>query len=196
MNEPSVDPEAVSHCPNCGADYRAGFADCADCGIPLVPGPAAEPQQVRREKLDFYEEQDMRHFGRTFDMFDEQAGEVVAIGSARERELGLLIGKLESEGIGARPGQLDLSRQALALGMTGLTGTPTGGWEPYQVLVRGSNAGKAKEIFEAFRLDLTRPGKGIQGPSLESYPPPPGDVPDQEAWADANRRIWGSDREK
>jgi len=28
------------HCPRCGAEYRPGFHVCADCDIPLVPGPA------------------------------------------------------------------------------------------------------------------------------------------------------------
>lgn len=31
---------AASHCPNCGAEYRAGFDTCADCGLALMPGPA------------------------------------------------------------------------------------------------------------------------------------------------------------
>jgi hypothetical protein len=34
------DESSYSHCPNCLAEYRAGFDTCADCGIPLVHGPA------------------------------------------------------------------------------------------------------------------------------------------------------------
>ena len=30
----------ASHCPRCLAEYRAGFDTCADCGVPLVAGPA------------------------------------------------------------------------------------------------------------------------------------------------------------
>jgi hypothetical protein len=28
------------HCPRCLAEYRPGFQVCADCEVPLVPGPA------------------------------------------------------------------------------------------------------------------------------------------------------------
>ncbi|HJP65760.1 MAG TPA: hypothetical protein VKA30_05585 [Actinomycetota bacterium] len=31
---------AAAHCPNCNAEYRAGFTHCADCGVELEPGPA------------------------------------------------------------------------------------------------------------------------------------------------------------
>jgi hypothetical protein len=45
--EPTEDISAVgSHCPNCGAEYRPGFDVCADCGVPLVSGPA-EPAEDR-----------------------------------------------------------------------------------------------------------------------------------------------------
>lgn len=31
------------HCPSCGAEYRPGFEECADCGVRLVSeGPADE----------------------------------------------------------------------------------------------------------------------------------------------------------
>ncbi len=35
----------MSHCPVCHAEYRRGFARCADCDVPLAPGapPAPEP---------------------------------------------------------------------------------------------------------------------------------------------------------
>jgi hypothetical protein len=32
--------EVGEYCPNCGAEYRPGFATCSDCGIPLVKGRA------------------------------------------------------------------------------------------------------------------------------------------------------------
>jgi hypothetical protein len=41
----------ASHCPQCGAEYRLGFDTCADCGIPLEPGPAeatADDDGIRR----------------------------------------------------------------------------------------------------------------------------------------------------
>jgi hypothetical protein len=35
--------EVGGHCPRCGTEYRPGFAECADCHVPLVPGPAPPP---------------------------------------------------------------------------------------------------------------------------------------------------------
>jgi hypothetical protein len=31
-------------CPECGAEYRQGIAECADCEVPLTPEPPAEPE--------------------------------------------------------------------------------------------------------------------------------------------------------
>ncbi len=37
--------EAAAHCPNCRAEYRAGFETCADCGSALVRGPAPPEEE-------------------------------------------------------------------------------------------------------------------------------------------------------
>jgi hypothetical protein len=31
-------------CPKCGAEYRQGFTECADCGVPLVYEKPPEPK--------------------------------------------------------------------------------------------------------------------------------------------------------
>jgi membrane protease YdiL (CAAX protease family) len=33
-------------CPQCGGEYREGFALCADCGVALVEGPVEEPEDA------------------------------------------------------------------------------------------------------------------------------------------------------
>ena len=41
-------------CPRCGCEYRDGFTECADCGIPLVPEPPPpppEPQYLEYEPV-------------------------------------------------------------------------------------------------------------------------------------------------
>jgi hypothetical protein len=30
------------YCPECGSEYREGFVECADCGVPLTAAPPAE----------------------------------------------------------------------------------------------------------------------------------------------------------
>jgi Putative prokaryotic signal transducing protein len=33
------------HCPQCLTEYRDSFTECADCRVPLVPGPPPKPAQ-------------------------------------------------------------------------------------------------------------------------------------------------------
>jgi hypothetical protein len=193
------DPEAASHCPNCGAEYRAGFATCSDCGFELAPGPAPRPEPAKEQKLNFYDELDMRNFGRTFDMFEQEQGRPVAIAIEGQPELGLLIERLESEGIGARPGPMDtreIPASALVMG-GGVAGGVAGmlsPWERWVVLVREPNTQRAKEIYE--RFDQLR--RGSDDGSLD-YPPDDEDArhsaSPNDAWDDANRRVWGSSQE-
>jgi hypothetical protein len=46
------DPDAAAHCPRCGAEYRAGFDRCADCGVELVAGPAPIPKPTLSKPVD------------------------------------------------------------------------------------------------------------------------------------------------
>jgi hypothetical protein len=41
---------AAAHCPTCLAEYRPGFDVCADCGTPLVAGPA--PEETERGEVE------------------------------------------------------------------------------------------------------------------------------------------------
>jgi hypothetical protein len=39
-------------CPNCGAEYREGFSECADCGVTLVDeAPAPKPHRHAHEMV-------------------------------------------------------------------------------------------------------------------------------------------------
>jgi hypothetical protein len=39
------------YCPKCGAEYREGFAECADCQIPLVAQKPVEPEATGDPEL-------------------------------------------------------------------------------------------------------------------------------------------------
>lgn len=51
-------------CPKCGAEYREGFTQCADCGIALV---WEKPDEVEADKADYVEYTEVL---RTFSLAD------------------------------------------------------------------------------------------------------------------------------
>jgi hypothetical protein len=96
---------AAAHCPNCGADYRAGFDTCADCGVALEPGPApaAEDEPADdpdREDADAWSEATRRAWSE--DAVGDDHPEPVAVARLRLQEAMLLVGRLEEAGIPAR----------------------------------------------------------------------------------------------
>jgi len=48
------------HCPQCLTEYRDGFAECADCRVPLAPGlpPAPQPEAHTAELVTVIETSD------------------------------------------------------------------------------------------------------------------------------------------
>ncbi len=45
-------------CPNCGAEYRPGFSECADCGVALVETPP-EPAAVGGPLVEIFRTADV-----------------------------------------------------------------------------------------------------------------------------------------
>ncbi len=82
------------HCPRCGAEYRPGFRECADCHVPLVAGPAPELGPVKQEPKP-----------------EEPApvGDLALLGSRPWQDAWLLVGRLRAEGIDARVSPDDYS---------------------------------------------------------------------------------------
>ena len=66
------------YCPQCGIEYRDGFTECSDCGVPLLSGPAPEPPA---------------------DRFDPELGLVVVLETNDPFELSMAKGLLEEAGI-------------------------------------------------------------------------------------------------
>jgi hypothetical protein len=75
------------HCPRCGTEYRPGFAECADCHVPLLPGPTPAQGPVKQPAGE-----------------DQPApvGDLAVVGSWPWQESWLLAGRLRSDGIDAR----------------------------------------------------------------------------------------------
>jgi hypothetical protein len=79
---------SYSHCPNCLAEYRPGFDTCADCGIPLVPGPAPVTEEHAPDHT-----KDHRH------PISDRHEVPVVLGRLPRVEAQILVGKLQSEGL-------------------------------------------------------------------------------------------------
>ena len=46
------------YCPQCGVEYRGGFAECSDCQVALVPGVAPETPESRLDLVTVFEAND------------------------------------------------------------------------------------------------------------------------------------------
>jgi hypothetical protein len=95
--------ETYRHCPSCGAEYRAGFTICSDCGALLVPGPSpSQDPEVRPDpgRLDHVETA-AREVER--DRFAMEETPVV-LTTIVEEEADAFLAALEDEEIGARRG--------------------------------------------------------------------------------------------
>jgi hypothetical protein len=79
---------AVSHCPRCLAEYRAGFDTCADDGGHLEPGPAPVRDEHAPEPIR----------GHRHPVEDRDDRPVVLCGLP-QLDADLLVGRLQAEGL-------------------------------------------------------------------------------------------------
>jgi hypothetical protein len=79
--------EVGGHCPRCGTEYRPGFTECADCHVPLVPGPAPAQGPPTPPAPE---------------VRPAPVGDLAVLGSWRWEEAWLLAGRLRVEGVDAR----------------------------------------------------------------------------------------------
>jgi hypothetical protein len=93
--------EGFAHCPNCLAEYRAGFTICPDYGSLLVPGPtpaSADPTGCGRVEIVTEDDPPADR-----DRFALEATPVV-LTSIVEEDVEAFLSTLEDEEIGARRG--------------------------------------------------------------------------------------------
>lgn len=117
--------EAVAHCPNCLAEYRAGFDTCSDCGVEIVPGPAPAEEEVEEPgELDLGApseepegEEDVRvQEASEYDQFEaEEHPTRVELCRLYEEDVDELVKALDREGIGVRIGDRDEDDGAVAV---------------------------------------------------------------------------------
>jgi hypothetical protein len=97
------------HCPKCMAEYRPGFHVCADCGVPLVPGPAPGEEAIP-QGADAWAEANARVWatgdGDAGDSGQDPSREVDlhdlgVVCTLPDEEAWLMAGRLRAEGVPA-----------------------------------------------------------------------------------------------
>jgi hypothetical protein len=83
-----MDETATSHCPNCLAEYREGFVTCADCGIPLVRGPAPVTEEHAPAATESHPHQ-----------VEDRHDTPVVLCQVQQIEAQVLVAKLEAAGL-------------------------------------------------------------------------------------------------
>src|SRR5574341_1379576 len=98
----------AAHCPSCGAEYRSGFDTCADCGVPLEPGPAPAAEDEVTDGTDDGSDDEPDPWGEaTRRAWGDERGrddhpEPAVVARLPLQEAMLLVGRLEEAGIQAR----------------------------------------------------------------------------------------------
>ena len=127
--------ETYRHCPTCGAEYRAGFTICSDCGSLLVAGPSPSrdieepPDPGRVNYLETAEPEAER------DRFAMEETPVV-LTSIVEEDSDAFLAALEDDEIGARRGE------------------PTGDGG-VEILVHAANLVEAQAVLVEFTGDVS-----------------------------------------
>jgi hypothetical protein len=161
------DERVAAHCPNCGAEYRAGFTVCADCGFELAPGPAPEtrPGVIEIVRTDQQPDAATGPDDEPQDLFaTEERPRRLVLCTLSDDDARDLVELLERQGIGAR------------LGARGTEGTT-------QVLIHDSRLPDAQAVLADFL--------GADEPLDEPVEAAPemGESPD--TWDQASARVWG-----
>jgi hypothetical protein len=96
-----VSDDGYAHCPNCLAEYRAGYTICVECGSLLVPGPSParapmEPGSIEITTRAVPEPAAVDRFA-----LEETP---IVLTSIVEEDADAFLASLEEQGIGARRG--------------------------------------------------------------------------------------------
>jgi hypothetical protein len=161
------DERVAAHCPNCGAEYRAGFTVCADCGFELEPGPAPEtrPGVIEIVRTDQQPDAATGPDDEPQDLFaTEEHPRRLVLCTLSDDDARDLVELLERQGIGAR------------LGARGTEGTT-------QVLIHDSRLPDAQAVLVDFL--------GADEPLDEPIEAAPEMSESPDAWDQANTSVWG-----
>jgi hypothetical protein len=123
-------------CPECGAEYRPGFTECADCGVPLVDPPRRSDEKADGEQGP-----------RPRDISPRGRLELVPLFTATNlAEVGLVKATLESAGIRFLTRSGGALRMGDGFGLPGLMETGVPG--PVQFQVAREDADAARKLLE------------------------------------------------
>lgn len=131
----------MKHCPQCGAEYRAGFDECWDCQVQLEDGPPEAAEEVEGSPS-------FRQLSMVFR-------------SGRRMDAELVRGRLDADGLQAWIWSTGLGAYRMESAFTEITGVPND-FNAHQVMVEPDDEARALEILE----ELGTPA-GIDGPASD-----------------------------
>jgi hypothetical protein len=125
----------MRYCPQCGAEYRAGFAECYDCQVPLVDEKPAFEQDSALAGVAT-PDSDPR--------FDSPPVEIFVTGRLMDAEL--VRARLEGSGIHAMVWSGGMGAYRMESGLTEITGVPNA-FNSHRVMVGEDQEEEAREIL-------------------------------------------------
>jgi hypothetical protein len=126
-------------CPQCGAEYRAGFEECYDCRVGLVderPILEEDPEGTVSPDAPFQGDEDPR--------FDSPPVEIFVAGRLMDAEL--VRARLEGSGIHAMVWSGGMGAYRMESGLTEITGVPNA-FNSHRVMVGENDEEEAREIL-------------------------------------------------
>lgn len=119
----------AKYCPSCGAEYRRGFTECADCLVPLQAEPPAPAPETYKPR-------------------PRAEHRAVVFRSGRRMDAELVRARLEADGLDAWIWSTGLGPWRMESAVTEMTGVPSE-FNAHNVVVDDEDFDRAREVLDA-----------------------------------------------
>lgn len=126
----------MKYCPRCGAEYRPGFTECADCLVALVDEPPAAPPEPE-----------------TYKPRPRAADRAVVFRSGRRMDAELVRARLEADGLDAWIWSTGLGPWRMESALTEVSGVASE-FNAHNVVVADEDFDRAREVLDAREIAI------------------------------------------
>lgn len=119
----------MKYCPSCGSEYRDGFAECADCLVPLVDEPPSPPAEAFKPR-------------------PRAEDRAVVFRSGKRMDAELVRARLEGNGVDAWIWSTGLGPWRMESAVTEMSGVPSE-FNAHNVVVDDADFDRAREVLDA-----------------------------------------------